>query len=482
MRERLIWFYWLLILVMGILGVRLSYLQIFEAKYYRVLADENRIKLKILAAERGDIVDRFGEVLEPNEANAPVIGYAGEADEKEAEKFYLKARVGKIGLQKQYDQQLRGTDGVSILEQDAKGKEIRELKRIEPIKGQNLKLTIDSGLQKKAYEILNKRKGAVVISDVKTGGILALVSSPSFDPKKPERFLDDKNLPMFNRAISGEYPPGSTFKIITATAALEEGKIDKNTLIEDTGEIRAGGSRFGNWYFSQYGRTEGFINIVKALARSNDIFFYRLGEKLGIGRLADWAKYFGLNERTGIDLQGEASGLMPDEKWKEAIFKEQWYLGDTYISAIGQGNILTTPIQINQMMSTIANRGILCQPFLVSGQNCKKLDISEPTLNLVTEGLKQVCETGGTAWPFFEFKVKDKPVEMAGKTGTAEFGPSHSSSGQALQMMTHAWFTGFTPVNQPQIVVTVLLEGAGEGSYQAAPVAKKILQYWLERQ
>lgn len=471
MRERLSWFYWLLVLMTGIIGVRLVQLQIFDGRYYRLLADENRVQLKKLPAERGVITDRFGENLIFNEANMPAIGYVGEVNEVEVEQFYLGALIGKMGLEKQYDYRLRGIDGVSILEHDVNGNILRELKRTDPIKGENLTSTLDAGLQKKAYEILAKRKGAVVASVPETGEILALVSSPSFDPNHLVKYLSDKNLPMFNRALGGEYPPGSVFKVITAVGALEEGVINNLTQIEDTGEIIIGPYRYTNWYWTQYGKTEGSINIIRALARSNDIFFYRLGEKLGIIKLADWAKYFGLGMETGIDFIGEAKGLMPDPDWKKQVMKEDWYTGDTFISAIGQGHVLTTPIQVNQMMSIIASNGRLCQPHLLMEQTkCKKLDISQKTLDLVIEGLKEVCETGGTAWPFFDFSY---PV--AGKTGTAEFGP-------AAEEKTHAWFTGFSPIDKPQIVLTVLLEGAGEGSYQAAPVAKELLQYWFERQ
>ncbi|MFH0942558.1 MAG: penicillin-binding transpeptidase domain-containing protein [Candidatus Beckwithbacteria bacterium] len=477
MKDRVAWFYWLLVLVVGCLGIRLIHLQVLETKYYQVLADENRVKQVILPAERGEILDRFGEILTLSEINAHVLGYVGEVNESEAEGYYLGAIIGKTGLEQEYDQLLRGQDGLSILEQDSQGQVLRELKRIEPIKGQSLTTTLDSGLQKKAYELLDKRKGAVIVTQPGSGEVLALVSSPSFDPKRLELFINDKDLPMFNRVISGEYPPGSTFKVVVATGALEDGKITGRTEIEDTGEIRVGLYRFGNWYYDQYGRKEGFLEITRALARSNDVFFYKLGEELGMKNLADWARYFGLGGKTGIDIAGEAEGLIPDPEWKERVLKEQWYLGDTYISAIGQGNILTTPVQVNQMMSVIASQGNWCQPHMVISNrgNCKKLDIAQETLRLVTEGLIQVCQTGGTAWPFFEFKVKGQPVSVAGKTGTAEFGPE-------AEEKTHAWFTGFAPAEKPEIIVTVLLEGAGEGSYQAAPLAKELMSYWFERQ
>lgn len=522
--------------VFGILAGRLVLLQVIEGKHYRILAEENRVQLIKVAADRGVIYDRYGEVLVRNApggreyvygpAAAQVLGYVGEVSEKELEQCEdqaaavdrgaPKARhplgsadcyamgdvVGKMGIEKEYDAVLRGRDGGILVEKDAAGEVKREIGRSEPEAGKSLHLTLDAGLQRKAYELLAGRPGAVVASIPETGEILALVSSPGFDPnlfglssdlfrsrlnpapkarhpleeQEIKRVLTDPDLPMFNRAIGGEYPPGSVFKIITATAALEEGKADETTEIEDTGEIRVGPWRFGNWYFDQYGKTEGVLGIVRAISRSNDIFFYKLGEWLGIRGLADWAKYFGLGFLTGIDLPGEAYGLMPDPEWKKEYKGEDWYLGDTYISAIGQGNILMTPLQVNQMASVIASGGQLCQPHVNKALEvkCQKLDISEKTLNLVTEGLKQVCEPGGTAWPFFNFQVKGKKVAVAGKTGTAEFGHPEDK--------THAWFTAFAPAEKPEIVVTVLLEEGGEGSYQAAPVAKELLSYWFGRQ
>lgn len=489
-RAKLAAIYLLLLAITSLLIGRLGMMQIFEGQYYRAMADENRIQLSKIKADRGIFYDRSGEVLVRNapggreyllgEAASQLLGYAAEVDETELEQWQIHDIVGKMGLEKQYDSMLRGEDGSELFEKDTLGQKIREIGRKEPISGENLTLTIDSGLQREAYKSLKQRKGAVVMSDPKTGEILALVSSPGFKPDQLEKYLNDKNLPLFNRAIGGEYPPGSVFKIITAAAALEEGKISGESLIEDTGVIKVGDYSYSNWYFTQYGRKEGKINIVRALARSNDIFFYKLGEELGMGLLADWGKYFGVGAKTKIDLPGEASGLMPDPAWKKSFWGENWYLGDTYIAAIGQGNVLMTPLQVNQMASVIANNGKLCRPKLLKDAEsaCQPLDIHANTIELIKEGMKQVTETGGTAWPFFDFKVKGQRVAVAGKTGTAEFGEKTSAKGG----LTHAWFTGFTPLDGPQIVVTVLLEAAGEGSYQAAPVAKELLQYWLERQ
>lgn len=487
-------YYYLVLLLAGLVLVgRLVMLQIFEGEYYRVLATENRVKFKEIKANRGVIYDRFGEILVRNtpmgreyiygQVMAHLLGYVGEADEIEVELggYKLKDMIGKMGLEKKYDWYLRGVDGGVLLESDAKGKVIREIGRKEPVAGESLSLSIDAGLQKKAYELMEKRKGAIVASVPETGEILVLVSSPAFDPSKVDQYLDQKDLPLFDRAIGGEYPPGSVFKIVTTVAGLEEGVVDETTEMEDTGEIRVGQWRFGNWYFDQYGQKEGKINLVKAIARSNDIFFYKLGEGLGIEKLSDWAKYFGLGRVTEIDLPGEANGLMPNPSWKEEFIGESWYLGDTYISSIGQGNILMTPIQVNQMTSVIASNGDWCQPHInkrarpskgLALPECQSLGISQKSIDLITEGMKQVTESGGTAWPFFNFTVKGERVYVAGKTGTAEFGEDQ----------THAWLTAFAPVDRPNIVLTVLLESAGQGSDQAAPVAKDLLNYWFNRQ
>lgn len=519
---------WLWLVFVFILG-RLLILQVVEGKYYRVLADENRVGLVIKPADRGIITDRHGEILVRNvpegrnylygEAMAHVLGYLGEISQEELNhcqtvrdcQYQAGNIVGQVGIEKQYDDRLRGTDGGDLIEKDANGQVIRQIGSKEPVAGQNLTLTLDAGLQRQAYQLLTKisqdseyvgEGGAIIISQPQTGEILALVSSPGFDPnlfsifseesidqkqkekeKKIAEVLNDKQLPMFNRAVGGEYPPGSTFKIVTAVAGLEEGKIDANTQVEDTGEIKIGLYRFSNWYFNQYGKTEGIIGLVRAIARSNDIFFYKVGEWLGITSLSEWARYFGLGFKTDIDIPGEANGLMPDPQWKQEYKGESWYLGDTYISAIGQGDILMTPLQVNQMTSIIASGGQWCQPHLLkdleisedeSSSACQKLDINDQTLDLLTEGMKQVAETGGTAFPLFNFKVKGKLIEIAAKTGTAEFGDVNDK--------THAWLTAFAPAKEPQLVMTVLLEAAGEGSYQAAPVAKELLEYWFSRQ
>lgn len=465
---RLLLIHWLMTLSLFALLARLAVVAIVEHDYYQVLARENRIQVVNLPARRGTIFDRFGEELSADgdqgreyylgEAGAHVLGYVGGGD---------REMTGKDGLELSYDGQLRGRPGSLLVETDAGGEIIREIGRNEPAAGGDLTTTLDKGLQQLAHRLMAGRTGAVAAADPQTGAIRALVSAPAYNPGEVAKYLNDSRLPLFNRALGGVYPPGSTFKIITATAALEERKINGQTMIEDAGTVRIGDYSYANWYFTQYGRTEGLLDVIGAIKRSNDIFFYRLGELLGIRALSEWAKFFGAGSQTGIDLPGEAAGVMPDPQWKQMVKKEDWFLGDTLITAIGQGDILMTPLQVNVMTQIMASGGKWCRPHLAGGAECKQLDISPKTIGLVTQGMVQVTQAGGTAFPFFDF-----PVPVAGKTGTAEFGADEK---------THAWFTAFAPAEKPRIVLTVFLEGGGEGSRDAAPLAKELLLYWFNR-
>ena len=549
MKHQLFWL--VLVLIFAVLFLQAASLQLIKGAQFRQNSEQNRVKITRVPAERGVIYDREGKVLVQNspsgreyvlgEAASHLLGYLGEADEQEVKAFSvsLDSLVGKLGIERAMDGILRGVDGKIVEEVDASGEVLRKIAVYEPEKGSSVKLTIDKDLQKRVYELIEEKKGAVVVSQP-DGKILALVSSPGFEPgafvqspvpspqspvskekileagnwkleagnsEKIQKIFSDPDQPMFNRAIGGLYPPGSTFKIITATAGLEVGVIDEDRKVEDTGEIKIGEYTYGNWYFTKYGKKEGMVDILKAIKRSNDIFFYKTGEWLGITKLSAWAKEFGLGKETGISLIGEEKGLVPDEQWKEDVKKENWYLGDSYITAIGQGDLQTTPLQVNQMTAVIANGGKLCGPSLVeeaifpiSGtvpagkeEKCKRLPISEKTLELVREGMKQACEEGGTGWPLFKFKITNDKLQIdnenyfedeeatrsaqkfiripvACKTGTAEASETEEP---------HAWFTVFAPVYDPEIVVTILLENAGEGSDEAAPVAKEILEYWF---
>lgn len=499
--------------VVLILFGRLFFLQVIKGGEFRSLADNNRVKEEIIHAPRGIIYDRNGYPLVRNipgfrvhqadgkikiisREEALILQASGlskndlEIDSLREylypEDFsqvlgYLGEGIGKAGLEKEYQETLSGTDGKKLIETNARGIEERALGELKAKPGQDLKTTLDLPLQKKANEAMKEvKKGVVVVADPRNGEILALVSKPTFNPnlftigKKGvdvQGILNDKDNPLFNRAISGTYPPGSTFKIITAAAGLETGAISKETKIEDIGILRVGQFSFPNWYFLQYGKLEGFLDIVGALRRSNDIFFYKVAEMVGLEKLSAMAKNFGVGQKLGIDLEGEAGGLFPSEAWKIKNINDKWYLGDTYHLGIGQGYLLTTPLQMNSWTSVIANSGILYQPHLVKAQSAKvkaQNFLKRETINLIKEGMREACSPGGTGWPFFEFKI---PV--ACKTGTAEFGDP--------QNKTHAWFTVFAPVESPQIVVTVLVEEGGEGSNVAAPIAKQILEEWFSR-
>ncbi|MBI3980527.1 hypothetical protein HY345_00855 [Candidatus Microgenomates bacterium] len=438
--------------------------------------------------------------------SAHVLGYLSEINKDELEElkklgnvdYKIGDRVGRLGVEESAENILRGIDGKELIETDALGLVTKEIGNQEPISGRDVMTTLDLKMQKlMAKYFPGGQKGAVVALNPQTGEVLGMFSSPSFDPnlfgeiytngkdlkkKRTElaKVLTDKDSPLFNRSIGGIYPSGSTFKIVTSAAGLESGKINKETEIEDIGEIVIGPFRFPNWYFLQYGRKEGMVNVIKALQRSNDIFFYKVGEMVGLEGIVSMAKKFGLGEKTGIDLPQESTGLIPDESWKKNFIGEGWYLGDTYHLAIGQGYLLTTPLQVALMTSVVAGNGYLCQPhvLLKEGVNnyCREIGLKQETLQAIKEGMKLACTSGGTGWPFFEFFVKNasasaRKMEVGCKTGTAEFGDPKDR--------THAWFTVFAPFNNPQVVLTVLVEGAGEGSNVAAPIAKNILGEWL---
>ncbi|MBL7150937.1 hypothetical protein ISS86_03330 [Candidatus Microgenomates bacterium] len=457
-----------------LLIVQLAVLQIVQGKRNRLFSEDNRIKIERIKAERGIIYDRQEEPLVynvlKNTSDGGRLERSGSHDSSEVNgltRNYLYGEIlshligyvdidyqGISGLEKEYDEILTGEDGGEIIEVDAEGQKIKKIDEIKPVPGENLYLAIDLKLQEKAHKALGDKKGAVVISNPQNGEILALVSKPSFDPNKiNEEILHAPNQPLFNRAVNGVYPPGSVFKIVTATAGLESGKINRNTLIEDTGEIRIGKYRYGNWYFDRFGRTEGFLGIVKAIKRSNDVFFYRVGERVGAIKIVEWAKSFGL---------GREIGFLPDPE------NDEWFLGNTYHLAIGQGKLGVTPLQVNMIANVIANGGKLCEPKFLKGEiDCQEIGLKKETVDIIREGMKEACSEGGTSLRFL-----DLDFSVACKTGTAEFDDP--------QDQTHAWFTVFAPADDPEISITVLVEAGGGGSEIAAPIAKEIMEGWIE--
>ncbi|MEX2007149.1 MAG: penicillin-binding transpeptidase domain-containing protein [Candidatus Levyibacteriota bacterium] len=458
------------------------------------------------------------------EAFSHVLGYTSQISPQELKQDQFLDYdggdiIGKAGIEQRFEQMLKGIDGKKLVEVDSQGKEIRSLGESDPISGKDIVLAVDAGLQKATYNAMKGvKKGAAIVSSPK-GEILSLVSNPSFDPNlftlgeqyRPATdsayqnissiLLDSLSQPLLNRAISGTYPPGSTFKLITAAAGLENRIIDENYIVSDNGTLKIGEFSFANWYFTQYGKTEGDVDVVKGIKRSNDIFFYKLAEKIGVNTISETAAKFSVGETLGLDLNGEAKGILPTTSWKEKEIGEQWYLGDTYHYGIGQGFLLTTPLQVNGWTQVIANEGILYEPHLLKNQKSKVKSqkfLSEKTVSLIRQGMIEACEPTGVAWPLFEFRVKNSKLRIDGKnflavpesTSSAHFGDYRKVSiacktGTAQhggdETLPHAWITLFAPAYNPQIVVTVLSESSGEGSNMAAPIAKKILEYYFSK-
>ncbi len=458
------------------------------------------------------------------DAFSHVLGYIGQISEAELKTSEFSSYnggdiIGKAGIEKRYEKTLRGVDGKKLIEVDSQGNEIRELGQTEPTAGKDIVLALDSGLQKATYEAMGGVvKGAAIVTNTK-GEVLAIVSRPSFDPNLftlgqeyrpatgsayqdiPSILLDGENQPLLDRTISGTYPPGSTFKLITAAAGLNNNIIDEDYTVSDTGILRLGEFSFANWYFNQYGKTEGDVNVIAGIKRSNDIFFYKLAEKVGVNEISKMAAKFGVGKTLGIDLDGEKNGILPTTLWKEKAIGEQWYTGDTYHYGIGQGYLLTTPLQVIGWTQAIANNGTLYQPHLFKNIKPRALTsnfLEEKTVSLIRQGMIESCSPGGVAWPLFDYTVKNpklkidgknfmeapaasmsanfkdyRRVSVACKTGTAQHGGE--------QTLPHSWITLFAPAYAPQIVVTVLSESSGEGSNIAGPIAKKILDAYFNK-
>jgi penicillin-binding protein 2 len=548
----------ILCLVFALLLMRLFTLQVVRASYYSRLSDANRIRTVLIPAPRGIIFDRNGNALVRNipafgvlknnkvewvdrdealkkvtrgqevlaivkrdyvykDIFAHVLGYVGQVNSDElllpAFKDYgISDFTGRMGLEEQYEKFLHGKNGKQLYEVNAKGERIRLLGEQEAQQGAVLNTTLDVDIQKTAVTAMKDiQRGAVVVTDPRDGSVLALFSKPSFDPnlftressyepvgdykKKEDILLDGEKFPLLNRAISGVYPPGSTFKIVTSLAALQSNSITEDTEFEDTGILSVGGSNFGTWAYLEYGKKEGMLDVRRAIIRSNDIFFYDAARKTGVDTLSFWAKELGLGEKSGIDIPGEVKGVVPNPKWKEEEVGEQWYLGDTINMSIGQGFLETTPLQVNRYTQLVANGGTFFKPHLLKGdvKILKKDFILSKNIGIVRDGMKGACEPGGTGYPLFGFKVKNPHltpdgldyvkdasagadmvhVTMGCKTGTSE---AHGDNAKS-----HAWFTVFAPFYNPEIAITVLAENAGQGSDIAAPVARDIMKAYFEK-
>ena len=480
------WFSWFLrgLLILGFLILigRLVELQLIQGSYYRKLSEGNRIDRIKIVASRGKILARGGEFL-----NGPdfshITGYLQETNENEVGKidpkciekgtYKLGQIVGRGGLQEEYNCILSGVDGEELVEVNSLGEKIRVIGTKVPSRGLDVKTNIDYNLQKVVAKEMEGKLGSVVATD-KKGQVLALFSSPTYNPDDIKPSLTNTDLPLFNRAIGGLYHPGSIFKPLVAIAALEEKKIDKNYRYTDTGVVTVesiyGNYSYSNWYFTQYGGKEGEVDLTKALARSTDTFFYTIGGMLGINNLDDWAKKFGLTKPTDIDINGELLSLVPSPDWKEKIKHEQWFLGNTYHFSIGQGDLALTPVAIHRADLAVSNGGKLCDLKIVGDTKCTDLKIEKENIELVKEGMKKACSDGGTGFTFFDFAEKHDGLEVACKTGTAETNEDDK---------THAWFFSFAPIDNPEIVLTVMVEKSGEGSKVAGPIARSIFDEYF---
>lgn len=422
-----------------------------------------------------------------------ILGYTGFVSEDDLinDSFYTISDIkGKTGIEAAYETELRGIKGQKRIQIDSLGKEDKLIDYIYPQKGFDIFLTIDLKLQEELTRILqeqmskfNVQKACAVVLDPNNGEILAMVSLPSFnnnlftsafDEEEYKALIQNPNNPLINRVISGEYPPGSTFKLIVGAAALEEKIVDKNFTV-----ISTGGIRVSEWFFPDWAPLgHGEVNIIGALSWSVNTYFYTIGggnenlKGLGLNRIAKYARMFYLGQTTGIDLPGEAPGFLPSREWKLSHKKEPWYLGDTYHLSIGQGDILVTPLQAALWTSFFANNGSFYKPHIVKQKiqtfNLVGVDkniISSHNISLIREGLREAVRSGSAR------SLNSLNIDAAGKTGTAEF---------ANTKKPHGWFTGFAPFNDPKIVITVLME-EGDGAGSAVPVARDFFDWYFKK-
>ncbi len=437
----------------------------------------------------------FGEKM------AHVLGYVSSVSDKDVKDDPLLEvpgfKIGKSGVEKLFEKDLRGQGGNLKLEVNAYGRIMKEIERNDGIAGKRKDLTIDSRLQEKAFDLFGEESGAAVLLDVHTGEILAFVSVPSFDSNILAQGLNNEEWkaltgnmkkPLSNKAVSGLYSPGSTFKMIVALAGLEAGVIKPDTRSFCAGKMFLGNHAFHCW--KKVGH--GYINVVEALQHSCDIFFYETAQKLGIEKIAEMARRFGLGSKIDIGLDNEKAGLIPDKEWKLKRFGEPWQQGESLISGIGQGYILTTPLQLATMTARLVNGGYEVKPTFTKLsekelQNLNKINVSKEHLDIIKEGMFAVVnKPGGTAY-LSQFDYKGQ--RMGGKTGTTQVRRISMKERQSgilkeselpWHLRNHALFVGYAPHDNPKYAVAVLVEHGGGGSSVAAPIASKILRAAIE--
>ncbi len=589
LQQRLLLFKVGLLLVLGLLALRLWYLQINEGSYYRDLSENNRTRAVIMEPVRGLIYDRNGVLLANNvpsfglyvtledvkdrkaliaslvkfvgldeaavrkklaergsrllprkvkdgltlreaalieshrldlpgvmvraesqrnypggEAAAHLLGYVGEVssdqlDRPEYTDLHLGSIIGQYGVEKTYDRFLRGRAGQKTIEVNALGHEKRTVEVEKPSAGDDLYLTIDARLQRLAEQLLGQESGAIIAIETTTGDILAMASRPVFDPnvlsreltaKQWDKIVQDEGHPLTNRATQGQYPPGSTFKIIVASAGLETGTITTKTKVRCLGGYPFGGRVYRDWKAQGH----GVMDVVDAIVDSCDVFFYTIGQRLGIDTMAEFADRFGLGHETGIELPSERSGIVPSTAWKVKARNEPWMPGETISAAIGQGFTTVTPMQMAMVMATVAGKGESFRPRIVraikeraTGQLLElpsvprpKLAFKPETYELLHEALEGVV-TRGTAG-----RARSALVKIAGKTGTAQTAALKDDRRKddeiPKKLRDHAWFVSYAPAEAPRVAVAVLIENMGHGGSWAAPLAKQVIEAYVKQQ
>ncbi|MEH6477752.1 MAG: penicillin-binding protein 2 [Sneathiella sp.] len=584
--------------LMSVLAGRLYYLQVLQSDEYTMMANENRMNMRLLAPLRGRIFDRFGEEIASNRQNyrvvlireqtksvtetldrlsdlvhvsdanrarvlketkrkrgfvpipvmenlswdefsrinvnspelpgiqldvgetrhypyknlfAHIVGYVGSVSERDLQNLEPDPllelpgfKIGKNGIEKYYDLSLRGTAGTSRVEANAFGRVIRELNRQEGSAGDDLELTIDVKLQKYAVERMGAESAAAVIIDIHTGDVLSMVSVPSFDPnsfttgigiEEWKGLQSNPKHPLSNKAIAGQYPPGSTFKMIVALAALEAGVISSDHKVYCNGSTKLGRHKFHCWKRGGHGK----LDLRGAIEQSCDVYFYDIAKKIGVDKIAEMANRFGLGNKLDLDLFGEKSGLIPTTEWKQAVRGERWQGGDTFNVGIGQGYVLTTPLQLAVMTARLANGGKSVEPRLVKPRGSTDIDenpdvdkseiknedmgVSKAALRTVLGGMFDVVNgKKGTARAS---KIKTEGWEMAGKSGTAQvrriskkerLSGVLKSNERPWEYRDHALFVAFAPFNNPRYAVSVIVEHGGSASKVAAPIARDLLE------
>ena len=439
-----------------------------------------------------------------------VVGYIGRISDKDHDRLAESGQlanykgtdhIGKMGIEASYEKWLHGRTGIEKVETDSGGRAVRLLSRTPPVAGHNIYLHLDAKLQQVAEQVFGDYRGALVALDPRNGGVLALVSKPGFDPNLFVDGIDatswrelneSPDHPMINRALRGVYPPGSTIKPFMALAGLELGVRQPNDTIADPGYFTLPGSshRYRDWKKDGH----GMVDLKRSIVVSCDTYYYGLAQQLGIERMSQFLSHFGFGKETGIDLDGELPGLMPTPAWKKKRFNQRWYPGETVIAGIGQGYVLATPMQLAVATMAIANNGTIYQPQLIRGwknpangklgyaapQVVEQLKLSPDHLRLIKDAMVDVMRPGGTA----SVAGANTPYLFAGKTGTAQVvgikqGARYIESQVKARHRDHALFISFAPVDAPRIVIAVMVENGGHGGSTAAPIARKVTDYWL---